>query len=207
MSFQQGLSGLNASSKNLEVIGPTTSPTPTPSARSRRGRVCRHVCQRARRQQHRHRREPASRDPSSSRNGNITTTSSPLDLAINGNGFFEVNNGSQTLLHAQRPVPGHQGRLDSSPDRRPGRLVRLPGRRSRTARSSPAPARFRCNCRLGRGSETRPARSPPDMNLDARKATTLPAGNAQINFSRRHHLQQRDLGARSYRPKGQDRGS
>src|SRR5207245_1563187 len=29
--------------------------------------------------------------------GNISTTTSPLDLAINGGGFFEVSNGSQTL--------------------------------------------------------------------------------------------------------------
>ena len=96
MSFQQGLSGLNASSKNLEVIGNNVANANTIGAKGSRaefgdmyaaainGRsVGIGVNLQAVTQQF--------------TQGNISTTDSPLDLAINGNGFFEVSNGSQTL--------------------------------------------------------------------------------------------------------------
>src|SRR5882757_3593578 len=96
MSFQQGLSGLNASSKNLEVIGNNVAIANTIGAKGSRaefgdmyaaaingrsvgiGLYLQAVTQQF-------------------TQGNISTTSSPLDLAINGNGCFELSNGSQTL--------------------------------------------------------------------------------------------------------------
>ena len=96
MSFQQGLSGLNASSKNLEVIGNNVANANTIGAKASRAEfgdmyasaingtgIGIGVNLQAVTQQF--------------SQGNITTTSNPLDLAINGNGFFEVSNGTQTL--------------------------------------------------------------------------------------------------------------
>jgi flagellar hook protein FlgE len=65
--------------------------------------------------------------------GNLTTTNNPLDLALNGGGFFRMSNGGDHL-HAQRSVPHRQRRLRhqrpaAAPDRISGR--------QRMARSSP----------------------------------------------------------------------
>jgi flagellar hook protein FlgE len=62
MSFQQGLSGLNASAKALDTIGNNIANSSTG--------VWQQFTQ-----------------------GNITTTNNPLDVAINGGGFFQMNDG------------------------------------------------------------------------------------------------------------------
>ena len=98
MGFQQGLSGLNAASKNLEVIGNNIANANTYGAKVSRaefadvyantlsgtssavgiGTTVAAIAQQF-------------------TQGNITTTESPLDLAINGDGFFQVQtNGSAT---------------------------------------------------------------------------------------------------------------
>src|SRR5216110_3314826 len=99
MSFQQGLSGLNASSKNLEVIGNNVANANTIGAKSSRAEFADMYAS-------------AINGAGATSigigvnlaavtqqftQGNITTTDNPLDLAINGNGFFEVSNGIQTL--------------------------------------------------------------------------------------------------------------
>ncbi len=99
MSFQQGLSGLNAASKNLEVIGNNVANANTIGAKASRAEFADIYAN-------------AIGGGSSTSigigvnlaavtqqftQGNITTTENPLDLAINGNGFFQVSNGSQTL--------------------------------------------------------------------------------------------------------------
>ena len=96
MGFQQGLSGLNASSKNLEVIGNNVANSTTVGAKSSRAEfsdmyataiggtsVGIGVNLQAVTQQF--------------TQGTLTSTDNPLDLAINGNGFFEVNSNGQTL--------------------------------------------------------------------------------------------------------------
>jgi flagellar hook protein FlgE len=99
MSFQQGLSGLNAASKNLEVIGNNVANANTVGAKASRAEFADIY---------------ANAISGAGKNnigigvnlaavtqqftqGNITTTEGPLDVAINGNGFFQVNNGTQTL--------------------------------------------------------------------------------------------------------------
>ena len=95
MSFQQGLSGLNAASKNLDVIGNNIANSGTFGAKSSRaefadvyaaalngaglnqigiGTSLQAVAQQF-------------------TQGNITTTENPMDLAINGGGFFQVSDG------------------------------------------------------------------------------------------------------------------
>ena len=91
MGFQQGLSGLNASSKNLEVIGNNIANANTFGAKASRAEFA----------------DVYANAIGGSSNavgigvsvaavaqqftqGNITGTDNPLDIAINGGGFFQV---------------------------------------------------------------------------------------------------------------------
>ncbi len=99
MSFQQGLSGLNAAAKNLDVIGNNVANANTVGfkaaaaqfadvyanslAGSGGGQIGIGVT--------------IADVAQSFAQGNITTSSNPLDIAINGNGFFRLSrNGSVT---------------------------------------------------------------------------------------------------------------
>lgn len=97
MSFQQGLSGLNAASKNLEVIGNNVSNANTVGFKQSRaefadvfansltgsgasqigiGTKVSNVAQQF-------------------TQGNITSSNNPLDIAINGGGFFRMSNNGE----------------------------------------------------------------------------------------------------------------
>lgn len=103
MSFQQGLSGLSATSKNLEVIGNNIANASTYGAKASRAEfgdmyataiggagsagagigvrlmtVAQQFTQ-----------------------GNITTTGNPMDLSINGRGFFQVASPSGETLYSR----------------------------------------------------------------------------------------------------------
>lgn len=96
MGFQQGLSGLNSSAKNLDVIGNNISNVTTVGFKASRAEFADVYAD--------------SLFGSSSvsvgvgsqvasvaqeySQGNITVTSNPLDIAINGNGFFKVTGGN-----------------------------------------------------------------------------------------------------------------
>ena len=103
MSFQQGLSGLNATSKNLEVIGNNIANANTAGSKVSRaefsdvyaaalgggggstigiGTNLAAVAQQF-------------------TQGNITTTSNPMDLAINGAGFFQVTDGMSPITYTR----------------------------------------------------------------------------------------------------------
>jgi flagellar hook protein FlgE len=104
MSFQQGLSGLNASSKNLEVIGNNIANANTVGAKTSRaefadmysGAMFGAV---------------GGKDVGIGVNvqtvaqqfnqGNITTTQNPLDLAINGRGFFPLQTRSGETVYTR----------------------------------------------------------------------------------------------------------
>ena len=92
MGFQQGLSGLNASSQNLDVIGNNIANANTVGAKASRAEFA----------------DVYANAIGGSANtvgigvsvaavaqqfaqGTITATDNPLDIAINGNGFFEVS--------------------------------------------------------------------------------------------------------------------
>jgi flagellar hook protein FlgE len=95
MSFQQGLSGLNATSKNLEVIGNNIANAGTFGAKASRAEFADFYA--------------AALNGSSTSSvgigvqlaavsqqftqGSITATDNPLDIAINGRGFFQVSDG------------------------------------------------------------------------------------------------------------------
>jgi flagellar hook protein FlgE len=101
MGFQQGLSGLNVSARNLEVIGNNVANTSTYGAKSARAEFSDMYA--------------AALNGSGTNNvgigatvasvaqqftqGNISTTDNPMDLAVNGNGFFQVQDGrNQTFF-------------------------------------------------------------------------------------------------------------
>lgn len=103
MGFQQGLSGLNVSSRNLEVIGNNVANSGTYGAKSSRAEFADMYA--------------AALTGAGTGNvgigatvasvsqqftqGNITTTDSPMDMAINGNGFFQVTDGNKPTMYTR----------------------------------------------------------------------------------------------------------
>jgi flagellar hook protein FlgE len=177
MSFQQGLSGLNASSKNLEVIGNNVANANTVGAKGSRaefgdmyaaainGRsIGIGVNLQAVTQQF--------------GQGNITTTSSPLDLAINGNGFFEVSNGSQTLYTRNGQFQANKdGFITNSAG------LKLVGYAAAKDGTIQPGAALPLQLPTAGVDPNVTANNSIEMNLDARKAITLPAGTPQIDFT------------------------
>jgi len=178
MSFQQGLSGLNASSKNLEVIGNNVANANTFGAKSSRAEfgdmyataISGHsigigVNLQAVTQQF--------------TQGNITTTSSPLDLAINGSGFFEVQNpAGQTLYTRNGQFQANKdGFLTSAAGLK---LMGYPATSDGTIQPAAA---VPLQLPTGGVAPNVTANISIEMNLDARKATTLPATAPQIDFT------------------------
>jgi flagellar hook protein FlgE len=103
MGFQQGLSGLNASSKNLEVIGNNIANANTYGAKTSRaefshvyattvGGVGQNVVGTG-----------VSVDAVTQQftQGNVTTTDVPTDMAISGNGFFQVSDGLNPTMYTR----------------------------------------------------------------------------------------------------------
>ena len=180
MSFQQGLSGLNASSKNLEVIGNNVANANTIGAKASRAEfadvyasalngagtttVGIGVNLAAVTQQF--------------TQGNITTTDNPLDLALNGHGFFEVTNGIQTLYT-------RNGQFQANKD---GYIVNSAGLQ---LMGYPADDQGVIQPGAARALQLPTGGVDPnvttevnvEMNLDSRLATTLPASGAQIDFN------------------------
>jgi flagellar hook protein FlgE len=103
MSFQQGLSGLNATSKNLEVIGNNIANANTFGAKASRAEFADVYATAL---------NGAGRNPvgigvnlqavaQQFTQGNISTTENPMDLAINGNGFFQVSDGVNPVQYTR----------------------------------------------------------------------------------------------------------
>ncbi len=181
MSFQQGLSGLNASSKNLEVIGNNIANANTYGSKVARaefasvyatalngagtnlvgiGTALQTVSQQF-------------------TQGNVSSTGNPLDLAINGAGFFQVSDGNSPVEYtrngqfkldrdgylvnnAQQKLLGYTA--DSNGVIQPGRAVPL---QLPTSGIEPSAT----------------TRADMEVNLDARKAVTLPATAPLIDFA------------------------
>jgi flagellar hook protein FlgE len=103
MGFQQGLSGLNASSKNLEVIGNNVANANTYGAKVARAEF-NDVYAAA--------LSGAGTAPigigtnlsavaQQFTQGNISPTSNPMDMAINGAGFFQVSDGASPVSYSR----------------------------------------------------------------------------------------------------------
>ncbi|HWH74615.1 MAG TPA: flagellar hook protein FlgE [Methylibium sp.] len=179
MSFQQGLSGLNASAKNLEVIANNIANAATYGAKVARAEFSDVYAN-------------AMNGAGSNTigigvnlaavaqqftQGNITTTENPMDLAINGSGFFQVSDGlnptqytrnGQFKLNREGFIVNNQRQMlmgyqaDAQGNIVPGqaRPIQLP-----TAGIAP------------RATDA----IDIEMNLDARAAVTMPTGGG-IDF-------------------------
>jgi flagellar hook protein FlgE len=112
--------------------------------------------------------------------GNISTTDNPLDLAINGNGFFEVNNGSQTLYTRNGQFQANKdGFIVSNAG---NKLMGYPAAADGTIQPGGA---IPLQLPTGGVAPNPTSKIAVQMNLDARKATTLatPAVTPAIDFT------------------------
>ena len=172
MSFQQGLSGLNAASKQLEVIGNNVSNANTVGFKQSRaefadvfansltgggasqigiGTNLANVAQQF-------------------TQGNITSTSNPLDIAINGGGFFRIsNNGAITYTRNGQFQMDKSGYIVNAENQR------LTGYTANTAGvlATGAPAELNINTADLKPSAT--AKVVGLVNLDSRNSTLTAA--------------------------------
>ena len=181
MSFQQGLSGLNATSKNLEVIGNNVANANTFGAKASRAEFS---------DMYANAMSGAGTNSvgigvslaavsQQFTQGNITASNNPMDLAINGGGFFQVTDGQNPALYSRNGqfkvdrlgyIVNNEGLqligypADGTGVIQPGNAsaLRLP-----TAGISPAATR----------------EIELEMNLDSRSANTAPTAGAAIDFT------------------------
>ncbi len=180
MAFQQGLSGLNATSKELSVIGNNIANVGTYGAKGSRaefadlyasaiggggtstvgiGVTVAEISQQF-------------------SQGNITATQSPLDLAINGNGFFQLDAGGTNVYSRNG-----QFQLD-----RNGFITNASGQKllgyaaadDGTVIPSTVQALQLPTSGISPSATTRVAL---ELNLDSRRATTTPAAPPLIVFN------------------------
>ena len=181
MSFQQGLSGLNATAKNLQVIGNNIANANTFGSKVARAEFSDMY---------------ASALNSAGVNsigigtnlatvaqqftqGNIKTTENPMDLAINGAGFFQLTDGKSAITftrNGQFKVDREGFIVNNSQQKLVGYAANALGQ------IQPGLA---LPLQLPTGGVVPSATSTIalEMNLDARAATTLPAAGAQIDFN------------------------
>ena len=181
MSFQQGLSGLNASSKNLEVIGNNIANSNTYGSKVARGEFSDVYAN-------------ALNGSGASTvgigttlaavsqqftQGNITATGNSMDLAINGSGFFQVSDGLNPALYSRNG----QFKVD-----REGYIVnndalRLMGYPA-DGTGVVQPGNARPLQLPSAGINPQPTSEIEiEMNLDSRVATTAPTAGPAIDFS------------------------
>ena len=180
MSFQQGLSGLNATSKNLQVIGNNIANANTFGTKVSRAEFSDMYA-------------AALNGAGASTigigtnlasvsqqftQGNIKTTENPMDLSINGAGFFQVGDGNSPVTYTRNGqfkvdregfIVNNGGQqlmgyaADANGQIQPGLAVpiQLP-----TGGVSPSPS----------------TRIDIEMNLDSRAAARVPATGAMVNY-------------------------
>ena len=180
MSFQQGLSGLNATNKHLEIIGNNIANSNTFGAKVSRAEFADMYA--------------ASLNGTGANNvgigvnlqsvsqqftqGNITTTQNPMDLAINGPGFFQVTDGRNPVTYSrngQFKVDREGFIVNNNGDKLVGYMadangVILPG--------AAVPLQLPTS---GIAPE-QTTRIDVEMNLDARLAVTAPAAAPLVDF-------------------------
>lgn len=178
MSFQQGLSGLNATSKNLEVIGNNVANANTYGFKAARAEFADMYA--------------TSMNGSGTSNigigvnlsavsqqftqGNIVTTENPMDLSLNGAGFFQVTDGKSPVTYTRNG----QFKVDRDGyvvNNAGGQLMGYPADGTGTIQPGNASA-----LRMPTAGINPAATSTitMEMNLDSRAATTVPAAGPQI---------------------------
>lgn len=181
MSFQQGLSGLNATSKNLEVIGNNIANSSTFGAKASRAEFA---------DVYANALNGAGTNPigigvslaavsQQFTQGNITTTDNPMDLAINGAGFFQVTDGVSPPLYTRNG----QFKVDRNGyiiNNQNMRLMGYPADGTGIIQPGQAQALQLPTAGI---NPVATANITMEMNLDSRAATTLPAAGPRIQFN------------------------
>ncbi len=181
MSFQQGLSGLNASSKNLEVIGNNIANSNTFGAKASRAEFA-DVYANALNGAGANAVGIGTTLAAVSQQftqGNITSTENPMDLAINGAGFFQVSDGRNPTMYSRNG----QFKVD-----RTGYIVNNQGQRLMGYPANGAGVIQPGNAlalQLPTAGINPQATSEIEleMNLDSRAAVTAPVAGPAIDFS------------------------
>ena len=181
MGFQQGLSGLNVTSKNLQVIGNNVANANTFGTKVARGEFSDMYA-------------AALNGAGASAigiganlasvaqqftQGNIKTTENPMDLSINGAGFFQLTDGKSPVTYTRNG----QFKVDRDGFIVNNSLQQLMGYPADgTGQIQPGLA---VPLQLPSAGVAPAATSEISitMNLDARLGVTLPAAGAQIDFS------------------------
>lgn len=103
MSFQQGLSGLNAMSKNLDVIGNNIANASTVGAKTSRAEFADMYANALNGAQNTNIGigVQVAAVAQQFTQGNITTTDNSMDVAINGNGFFELSDTDGSTVYSR----------------------------------------------------------------------------------------------------------
>jgi flagellar hook protein FlgE len=181
MGFQQGLSGLNATAKSLEVIGNNIANSATYGAKSARAEFADVYAAAL---------NGAGANPigigvnlvavsQQFTQGNIMTTDNPMDLAINGSGFFQVTDGNSPISYTRNG----QFKVDREGYIVNNSLQKLLGYpASGTGVIQPGtavPLQLPTS-----GIDPQPtANISLEMNLDSRLGVTAPAAAPLINFA------------------------
>src|SRR5262245_48419368 len=181
MSFQQGLSGLNATAKSLEVIGNNIANASTYGAKAARAEFADVYAAAL---------NGGGASPigigvglaavsQQFTQGNVMTTENPMDLAINGSGFFQVTDGNNPVTYTRNG----QFKIDRDGFTVNNQLQKLLGYPASgngvIQPGSAAPLQLPTS-----GINPQVTGSVKmEFNLDSGAATTAPASGAQINFS------------------------
>ena len=181
MSFQQGLSGLNATSKSLEVIGNNIANSNTFGAKLSRAEFADMYA--------------TSMSGAAANSigigvnlsavsqqftqGNIVATGNPMDLALNGAGFFQVTDGKSPISYTrngQFKVDRDGYVVNNGGDR----LLGYPADGTGTIQAGKSQA-----LKLPTAGITPQAtgRITMEVNLDARAAVTLPGAGPMIDMA------------------------
>jgi flagellar hook protein FlgE len=181
-SFQQGLSGLNASSKNLEVIGNNIANANTFGAKTSRAEFADAYAN-------------ALNGASSNKvgigvtlqtvaqqftQGSITATENPLDLAINGAGFFQVADAKGAISYTRNGQfkADREGYIvNNGGERLLGYVANAEGEvqpgRTTSLKLPTAPVQPKASSTI-----------TTELNLDARLPITAPAAAPAIDYNK-----------------------
>jgi len=183
MSFQQGLSGLSAASKNLEVIGNNVANANTYGEKSSRAEFA---------DMYAAAMVGAAGGASQAgigvqvaavsqqfTQGNITPTGNPLDLAINGNGFFQVQDSANQTNFTRN------GQFKVSPT---GYIIndqgnKLLGYAADTNGNIVAGSSVPLQLPTAGIDPQATGKSTMEFNLDSRAKTTKPTSSPSIDFT------------------------
>jgi len=179
MSFQQALSGLNAASQNLDVIGNNVANANTYGAKSSTVDFADMYANALNGSQANQAgigvRVAAVAQQFSQ--GTITATGNPNDLAINGAGFFQVTDGSTTYYSRNGQFQiNNQGNIVNATGQK---LLGYPA--DANGHITPGAATTLTLPTAGISPQAT-SQMTLQANLDASSAVTLPAGTPMVNF-------------------------